>query len=274
VVIAPGRAARPGASRTLIEPETQEELDECPFCAGREDRTPPETLRLPDGAEQWIVRVVPNLYPAIERQEVVIHSPEHKRSFAELTDEEIDLVEQAWLRRATAGLEEGFTYILPLINEGRVAGSSLPHTHSQIAFLREPPSGAPKVDPGVIEELLERQDLFVAEDNIEEAIVHPAGRLPYELLIGGTDHLGATLRLLRTCIRKLHAVEGPVPWNAWLYGLFGGEETASFMQVVPRLTVLAGLELGAEIYVNSLDPVEAAGRLRSTDATPPGRAGA
>src|SRR5262249_11813074 len=106
VVIAPRRAHRPGAGYALIEPPTQKELDECPFCRGREDRTPPETLRLPDGAENWIVRVVPNLYPAIERQEVVIHSPEHKRSFAELTDEEIDLVEQAWLRRASAGLEE------------------------------------------------------------------------------------------------------------------------------------------------------------------------
>ena len=98
--------------------------------------------------------------------------------------------------------------------------------------------------------------------------------MPYEVLIGGTDYLAAHLRLLRTCIRKLHAVEGPVPWNAWFYGFFAGEEATGFMEVVPRLTVLAGLELGAGIYVNSLDPVEAAARLRSTDAMPPDRAGA
>ena len=96
VAIAPGRARRPGAGHALIEPPTQEELDQCPFCRGREDRTPPETLRLPEGAEDWVVRVVPNLYPAVERQEVVVHSPEHKRSFAELSDEEIELVERAW----------------------------------------------------------------------------------------------------------------------------------------------------------------------------------
>ena len=260
-MIAPGRAERPGAGHALIEPVTQAELDDCPFCRGREDRTPPETLRLPEGAEDWIVRVVPNLYPAIERQEVVIHSPEHKRSFAELTDEEIDLVERAWLERARAGLGEGFAYPFPLINEGRAAGSSLPHTHSQIAFLRETPPGAPAIDPQVLEGLLEGNDLRIAEDGVAAAVVHPAGRLPYELVIRGGD-LGSDLRLLRSCIQKLRAVEGPVPWNAWFYGLFAGEEAAGFMEVVPRLTVLAGLELGAGIYVNSLDPTEAAARLR------------
>ncbi len=91
VAIAPGRARRPGAGHALIEPPTQEELDQCPFCRGREDRTPPETLRLPEGADDWVVRVVPNLYPAVERQEVVVHSAEHKRLFADLTDEELGL---------------------------------------------------------------------------------------------------------------------------------------------------------------------------------------
>jgi len=261
-VIAPGRAHRPGAGHALIEPVTQQELDECPFCRGREDRTPPETLRLPAGAEDWIVRVVPNLYPAIERQEVVIHSPEHKRSFAELTDEEIELVAHAWLQRASDGLDDGFGYVFPLINEGRAAGSSLPHAHSQIALLREVPPGARTLDPHGLETILARNDLLVTEDGSSEAVAHPVGRLPYELVIGGSADLGAHLRVLRTCIRKLRAVEGPVPWNAWLYGLSAGDKAASFMNVVPRLTILAGLELGAGIYVNSLDPSEAAARLR------------
>ena len=100
------------------------------------------------------------------------------------------------------------------------------------------------------------------EDNLSQAVVHPAGRLPYELLIGGTDYLGAHLRLLRLCIQKLRAAEGPVPWNAWHY-LGSSDEDPGYIEVVPRLTVLAGLELGAGIYVNSLDPSEAAARLRA-----------
>ena len=143
VAIAPGRARRPGAGHALIEPATQDELDECPFCAGREDRTPPETFRVGEGPTGWGVRVVPNLYPALERQEVVIHSPQHKRSFADLTDDEIEWIERAWFQRWSAGSAEGFACVFPLINEGRAAGSSLPHSHSQIAFLRERPPAVP-----------------------------------------------------------------------------------------------------------------------------------
>ncbi|HVR13074.1 MAG TPA: hypothetical protein VMS41_04790, partial [Gaiellaceae bacterium] len=70
---------------------------------------------------------MPNLYPAFERQEVVVHTPRHARSLAELDDEELALVAEAWQRRR-AGVPEG--YLHALVNEGREAGSSLPHTHS------------------------------------------------------------------------------------------------------------------------------------------------
>jgi UDPglucose--hexose-1-phosphate uridylyltransferase len=195
----------------------------------------------------------------------VIHSPEHKRSFADLSDEEIELVERAWFGRTGAALAEGFAYPFWLVNEGRAAGSSLPHSHSQIVFLREPPPAAQARIGPAVDELLDRPEPVVEEDSLTRAVVNPAGRLPYELLIGGTDNLGAHLRLLRSCIRKLRALEGPVPWNAWLY-LDDGQERPGYMEVLPRLSVLAGLELGAGIYVNSLDPAEAATRLRSADA--------
>jgi UDPglucose--hexose-1-phosphate uridylyltransferase len=67
----------------------------------------------------------------------------------------------------------------------------------------------------------------------------------------------AALRLLRGGIGRLRAVEGPVPLNAWAHA--GGHW---HLEVLPRLTVLAGLELGAGLYVNSLPPEEAAAGLR------------
>src|SRR5262249_58825865 len=79
VAVAPARATRPGASA-----EVSDEPESCPFCAGHEDLTPPETLRLGDGPTGWDVRVVPNLYPALERQEVVIHGHGHRRALAPL----------------------------------------------------------------------------------------------------------------------------------------------------------------------------------------------
>jgi UDPglucose--hexose-1-phosphate uridylyltransferase len=207
------------------------------------------------------VRVVPNLYPAVERQEVVVHSPRHVRSFAELTDDEIAAVSSAWLQRAGAGVEDGFPYVHALINEGQAAGSSLPHSHSQLVFLREPPPAVRDEVASGAREILASRELLVSEEEGIKAVVHPAGRLPYELLIAaeaGGLVLSPALRLLRDAVTRLRAVEGPVPWNAWLH-----EGAHPHIEVVPRLTVMAGLELGAGIYVNSLDPVEAAARLRN-----------
>ena len=107
VYVAPGRGRRPGAFLGRIEEANPEELETCPFCEGRGDRTPPEVLALgrPDGeppdSPGRTVRVVPNLYPALGNQEVVVHSPRHRRTFAELDDRgSSSLVAEAWRERA------------------------------------------------------------------------------------------------------------------------------------------------------------------------------
>ena len=67
-ILAPGRAARPDSfAARASEPKGPES---CPFCEGREDRTPPElyATRPGDGGPEtpgWTTRVVPNLYPAL-----------------------------------------------------------------------------------------------------------------------------------------------------------------------------------------------------------------
>jgi len=250
-VIAPGRAKRPGTRRPALDPPSPDELDSCPFCAGHEEMTPPQTLVLPEAGE-WRVRVVPNLYPALDRQEVVVHSRRHVRSIAELESEEIDLVAEAWRRRAEA--EPG--HIFPLLNEGREAGASRPHSHSQLVWLPEQPPvrARPKGDP-----FLELGGLA--------AMCPWASRLPYETVIAPIEPeadglssplLAPALRLLAGLVRRLHDLEGPVPLNAWLES--GGGDWR--IVLLPRLTVLAGLELGAGIFVNTLPPEEAAARLK------------
>jgi UDPglucose--hexose-1-phosphate uridylyltransferase len=251
VVYAPGRALRPGAQRGAVEPPSEQELADCPFDAGREDRTPPETYRV---GEPWVTRVVPNLYPAFERQEVVVSSPRHVRSFAELTRVETDAVAQAWSARAQ---EAG--YLHALLNEGRAAGASLPHSHTQLVFLSEPPP-AVQAERGLSldGEVVLQQDGLVL-------LCPRVSRLAYELLIAPAEPeagafasplLPAALALLAEGIARIHGVEGPVPLNAWLH------DTAHWhIEVLPRLSVLAGIELGAGIYVNALPPEEAAVRL-------------
>jgi UDPglucose--hexose-1-phosphate uridylyltransferase len=48
-----------------------------------------------------------------------------------------------------------------------------------------------------------------------------------------------------------------VPLNAWLH-----EGAHWHLELLPRLSILAGLELGAGVYINSLAPEDAAARLR------------
>ena len=59
-------------------------------------------------------------------------------------------------------------------------------------------------------------------------------------------------------LRRLHTLEGPAPVNAWVH------DTGHWhVEVLPRLTVFAGIELGAGIYVNTLAPEDAAAALRN-----------
>ena len=243
----PGRGKRPGAWLPEIEPATEEELEHCPFCAGREDQTPPETLRL---GNPWRVRVVPNLYPAFERQEVVIHSPQHVRSFAELEEDQVELVAQAWRERIGG---DG-ARVLALVNEGRLAGATLPHSHSQLVWTDLPSESLERLP-----ELL--QPFEITRRGGVVAAVHPVGVGPYECLIAppaGDGALGDGLLLLRDVVRRLQAIEGFRPWNAWLH-----PGPPWHLHLAPRLTALAGIELGAGIYVNVMPPAFAAERLRS-----------
>jgi len=251
VAVAPARASRPGGVGPV-----EDELESCPFCAGREERTPPETLRLGDGPTGWAVRVVPNLFPALVRQEVVVHGPEHRRSLAELDDATLDLVALAWQRRAH---DAGGT-VFPIVNEGRAAGSSLPHSHSQLAWLPGPPPallaerGLPEAVP-----ILERDGLAVA--------CPLASRVPYEVQIAPvtaerdglrSDLLAPALRLLAELVRRLHGVLGAgTPFNAWLH-----EGPHWHLELVPRTTRLGGLELGAGVWINAVSPEDAAAALR------------
>jgi UDPglucose--hexose-1-phosphate uridylyltransferase len=251
VVFAPGRSGRPGAWLPEIEPATEEELESCPFCAGREDRTPPQTLVLGD---PWRVRVVPNLYPAFERQEVVIHSPEHIRSFAELGDDQIALIAEAWLERRAA---EPDGELLAIVNEGRLAGASLPHSHSQLIWMDELPPAIGAEHPERLPELLASE---LARRGGVAAAVHPVGAGPYECLIGPVDEDGSLadgLVLLRDLVRRLHEAEGVRPWNAWFH-----PGPPWHLHFAPRLTALAAVELGAGIFINVLPPEQAAERLR------------
>lgn len=302
MVIAPLRSRRPGAPCTSPGGEAGAETASCPFCEGHEDRTPPETFAVgpPDRAPDtpgWLVRVVPNKFPAFApelsglprhdgllefrpargNQEVVVSSPRHVRSLAELADDEVARVTEAWQARAAEAASQGFPCVQAIVNEGREAGASLPHSHSQLLWLEaEPPAVAEerdldRSDAGclvcrLLEEERGRGDRVVATEGGVVALAAYAARQPYELLVAPEAcesnpfeslFLAPVLTLAASRLARIHELEGAVPMNLWLHA-----GVHWHIELVPRITVPAGLELGAGLHINPLAPETAAERLR------------
>jgi UDPglucose--hexose-1-phosphate uridylyltransferase len=92
-------------------------------------------------------------------------------------------------------------------------------------------------------------------------------RLPYESVVAPTgpragafadELLPRALVLVGDAVRRLRAAQGDtVPLNAWLH-----DSDDWHIELLPRTATLAGIELGAGIYVNSVPPEEAAKALR------------
>jgi UDPglucose--hexose-1-phosphate uridylyltransferase len=243
------------------------------------------------------VRVVPNKFPAfgpwptegdreglfarraaVGRQEVVVHTPRHVESLADLSSREITRVADAWQARAEAARETGFRYVQAVVNEGRGAGASLLHTHSQLFWLEdEPPlvaqegreqqaAGSGCVLCQVLEAELEQRIRVVAQRAGLVLLCPFASRQPYEMLVAAVEceedaftspRLGAALALAAEGLRRLRLAAGSASVNAWLH-----DGRHWHLEIVPRTSVLAGLELGAGFYVNTVAPESAAGMLR------------
>ena len=217
--------------------------------------------------------MVPNKFPAFDGHEVVVHAPNHVRSLVELDPGQFELIAQAWRTRAAAAHEDGFEHLFAGVNEGYHAGASLHHSHSQLIRLHEePPLQAIEHNRGACRlcEYLawerEQETRIVAERDGLVLVCHYAGRAPYECLVAPLEHerdgfeselLGAGLELAADGLRRLHAAEGPRPANAWLHA-----RGHWHLELLPRLTSFAAIELGTGHYVNPLPPEKAAAALR------------
>ncbi|MEM9353732.1 MAG: galactose-1-phosphate uridylyltransferase [Planctomycetota bacterium] len=226
VYIAEDRAGRPN---DFVLPGADELQDDgaadCPFCPGHEADTPPALLELTGGAKStndggWLVRVIPNKYPAVSAaaeamasaeglflpaepaaggHEVIIESPEHVSAAGSLSAEQLTLVLQAYAHRLRywAGVP-GVRYAFVFKNEGYAAGASLHHVHSQLVAL---PAVPPEVERSLavagdyyqrrgeslllslLESELSLGVRVVAETDALVVLSAQAARQPYEMLI-------------------------------------------------------------------------------------------
>jgi len=294
VLLAPGRAARPhtfgSAGADVPGP------DACPFCTGNEHLTPPEVYRTGDGAPDtpgWRVRVVPNLYPivggpdagpgATGAHEVVVLSPAHDHSFAQLDDVQAAEVLTVLRDRARHHLAAGRTFVQVVINHGRAAGASIAHPHAQVVALDlVPPAVALAVERFdaaghdlVVADLDRAGDDLRLVDGPVAAWCPRAGSTPYELRLAlrsdgsrfdeaRDDDMRPLAGATRSVLARLAVATGDVPYNLVVHTAPPGTSRESFhwyVEVQTRMAVVAGFEHGTGILVNTVPPEVAAQEL-------------
>ena len=312
VIVAGERGSRPGAfldvaPRPPIDPESD------PFAAGHEDRTPPEVYALRENGA-WQVRVVPNLYPALSEDgaadagsdplasgrgepdlfashpaygahEVVVNAPDPVTSLAELRPEQVETAMSVWRERMRVHADAAYVHVI--VNEGKEAGASLPHTHAQLYALPFVPAAVARererftaysdrtqgrnLLEDLVQEEVRRRERIVAIDEEAVAIAPFAARVPFHLLLAprrpaarfsDDGPLGA--RMLHQALRRLAAALGALPpLNMWVRTAPRDSERFCWrIDIMPRLAQLAGLEIGTGVHLNVLAPEDAAGRLR------------
>jgi UDPglucose--hexose-1-phosphate uridylyltransferase len=275
-VVAPGRSRRPGAQgRTTRIADAAT----CPFCEGHEAMTPPEVQAFgrPDTAPAdspgWTVRVVPNKFPAVPGQEVVIHGPAHVLSFADLDPGVLETTATAWRARRAAHADAAWTMVA--VNEGPAAGASLDHSHSQIVPFPEIPPAIAAQSPA-----FESGCALCAALGIEDArtIRHADGlrtitpawsRFAYEAWIAPDAHTpdpgweGLAIAVADAVRRMREVLGADLAWNCVVYSApTGNDHWHWHAEIWPRLTVAAAAELGADVWINIVDPDIAAAELR------------
>lgn len=300
VNIAIDRSDRPGElaiGRAPVEPEP---ITPCPFCPGNEGAMPP-ALETYGPSGTWTVRVVPNDYPAFNGtrpfeidtigrlfhqapasgiHEVLVFSPNHQASWADLDDTATAGVMAALRDR----MEEHqstpkVAYTQAIVNHGREAGASIEHPHGQLLGIPFVPSELADEQRGFAEhgedcllcetvetERAEGHRVVVETDRAMVICPFWSGT-PYEMLVIPTNHADgvanaqpadvvAVGRALRDALAALTRAVGDVAYNIVFHttphqasGLFHWHA-----HVLPRITSLAGFEQGTGVLINIVAP--------------------
>jgi UDPglucose--hexose-1-phosphate uridylyltransferase len=309
VVVAVERSDRPFSFLPRSLPVEADPSRPCPFCPGNEEATPPALESYGPGGG-WQVRVVPNLFPAFSGtaplvvshlgpvftqapasgiHEVFVLSPDHRSSWADLTDAQAGLVMAALRDRMEEHAQlPGLRYSQAVVNSGREAGASIEHPHGQLLSM-------PFV-PGEIADELSGFARFQgncllcaiaeAEDEARHRIVHSDDRLvvvcpfwsgtPYEMLVIAREHcphlhrsrpqdLGAVGRAIKVALSALRNRLGDVAYNVMFhsapYRLSGDYHWHA--HILPKVTTRGGFELGSGVLINVMAPERAAIELRA-----------
>jgi len=295
VIIAPGRATRPEVFRPTTTDAAATPPDSCPFCAGHESMTPPEVARSGGGEPNtpgWQVRVVPNLYPIVGdgvagAHEVIVLSPAHDGQLDRLPPEAATATIRMLRDRAAHHLAAGLVHALPILNQGRSSGASIEHPHAQLITLGFTPPHVEMVlsrfavaATDIVADAIEmaRAGAFVVNDDSAIIWCPPAAPTPFVMRVAlpygrqrfdlaTDDEIGVLTGALQDALARLRALLGEVAYNVVVHNAPRDDPRPFhwWVDIVPRVSVYGGFEIGTGLWVNTRQPEAAAEMLR--DAT-------
>ncbi len=240
-------------------------------------------------SEQPAADAQPDLFHMVAAHgahEVIVNAPESVLSLAELPPERLAAAMEVWRERMR--VHAGCAYTQLIVNERREAGASLEHTHSQLYALDFVPAEVARerercgayatrtMGRGLLEDLIaeevRRGERIVTVDD-EAVLVAPFGsRFPFQLMLvprvprmrfEEEGALGAALLHDGLSRLKRHFGSSP-PLNMWVRTAPRGAEHFCWrIDVAPRLTHLAGLELSSGVNLNIVTPEHTAAVLRA-----------
>jgi len=226
--------------------------------------------------------------------EVIIECPDHSKTLSSMPLRSVEEVLWAFHHRITdLKKDTRFKYVLVFKNEGDEAGASLEHTHSQLIAL-------PIVPHLVEEELYQAEQYYkykercifcdiihqesanrirvISENDCFIAIAPLAPRSPFETMILPKRHessfyprgnFGSLAGILQQTLKQIDKVLDLPPYNFMIHtSPFKNEENDYYhwhIEIIPKLTKIAGFEWGSGFYINPTPPEEAAKFLREAD---------
>jgi len=229
----------------------------------------------------------------IGAHEVIIETPRHEESLATMGDAAVEQVLWACRERVQdLKQDRRFRYIIIFKNHGAAAGSSVNHSHSQLIALpivprevRDEVDGArahfQQKERCVFCDVL-HQDMgdgrrLIAETADMIALAPYAPRFPFETWILPRRHqshfedtarpeIGSLARLLGDILRRMNRALRNPPYNLLIHSAPLAESVTDFyhwhVEIIPKLTKVAGFEWATGFYVNPTPPEEAAQVLR------------
>ncbi len=229
----------------------------------------------------------------IGAHEVIVETPDHQATLARLGEKAIEDVLFA-LRDRMLDLknDKRFRYILIFKNHGDAAGASLEHTHTQLIALPIVPKRVrEEVDNAkhyyeekercifcdMIRQEREEGTRVIVETDEFIGLAPYAPRFPFELCILPKQHsssfennqsavFSALAVALKDCLMRLESVLDNPAYNLMIHTSPIGEESNAHyhwhIEVMPKLTKVAGFEWGSGFYICPTPPEESARFLR------------